>query len=78
MERKLIADTGSDAESLEEWLVNDFFTQHCDLFHNRPFVWHIWDGRKDGFNVLVDYSQARRPEGRRLSDAGDVDLCLPW
>ena len=55
MERKLIAATGSDADSLEDWLLNDFFAQHCDLFHNRPFVWHIWDGRKDGFNVLVNY-----------------------
>jgi hypothetical protein len=55
MERKLIAASGSKAESLEEWLLNDFFAQHCDLFHSRPFVWHIWDGRRDGFNVLVNY-----------------------
>ncbi|MFO1477603.1 MAG: SAM-dependent DNA methyltransferase [Verrucomicrobiota bacterium] len=63
MERKLIAATGSKAESLEEWLVNDFFAQHCDLFHNRPFVWHIWDGRKDGFNVLVNYHKLAGPKG---------------
>lgn len=63
LERKLIADTGSDAESLEAWLVNDFFEQHCDLFHNRPFVWHIWDGRKDGFNVLVNYHKLAGPDG---------------
>lgn len=55
MERKLIAATGSKAESLEDWLLNDFFTQHCEIFHNSPFVWHIWDGRKDGFNVLLNY-----------------------
>jgi hypothetical protein len=54
-ERKLIAATGSKVDSLEDWLLNDFFAQHCDLFHNRPFIWHIWDGRKDGFNVLVNY-----------------------
>ena len=24
-------------------------------FHNRPFVWQIWDGRKDGFSALVNY-----------------------
>ena len=29
--------------------------QHCRLFHNRPFIWHIWDGRKDGFAALVNY-----------------------
>lgn len=43
--------------------MNDFFAQHCDLFHNRPFVWHIWDGRKDGFNVLVNYHLFAGPEG---------------
>jgi len=29
--------------------------QHCKLFKNRPFIWHIWDGRREGFNVLVNY-----------------------
>ena len=33
MERKLIAASGSNAESLEDWLVNDFFGQHCEIFH---------------------------------------------
>jgi hypothetical protein len=63
MERKLIAATGSEAESLEEWLVNDFFERHCAMFHSRPFVWHIWDGRKDGFNVLVNYHKLAGPKG---------------
>jgi hypothetical protein len=63
MERKLIAASGSKAESLEAWLLNDFFAQHCDLFHNRPFVWHLWDGRKDGLNVLVNYHRLAGPNG---------------
>jgi hypothetical protein len=63
MERKLIAATGSKADSLEDWLLNDFFAQHCDLFHSRPFVWHLWDGRKDGFNVLVNYHRLAGPNG---------------
>jgi len=25
------------------------------LFLNRPFIWHIWDGRRDGFAALVNY-----------------------
>ena len=48
---------------------NRFFAEHCALFHNRPFVWHIWDGRKkDGFGVLVHYHRLAAPngEGRRL------------
>lgn len=63
LERKLIAETGSDAESLEAWLVDDFFAQHCDLFHNRPFAWHIWDGRKDGFSVLLNYHKLAGADG---------------
>jgi hypothetical protein len=63
MERKLIADAGSNADSLEEWLVNDFFAQHCGIFQDRPFVWHLWDGRKDGFNVLVNYHKLAGPKG---------------
>jgi hypothetical protein len=62
-ERKLIAASGSNAESLEEWLLNDFFRQHCNLFNNRPFIWHIWDGRKDGFNALVNYHKLAGPNG---------------
>ena len=41
--------------NLEDWLRNGFFDQHNKLFHQRPFIWHIWDGRKDGFSALVNY-----------------------
>ena len=41
---------------LDDWLRNDFFEEHCKLFQQRPFIWHIWDGRKrDGFHALVNY-----------------------
>ena len=42
-------------KSLETWLRDKFFTQHCKLFHHRPFIWHIWDGLRDGFAALVNY-----------------------
>nr|WP_291983224.1 DNA methyltransferase [Candidatus Accumulibacter sp. ACC005] len=42
-------------KSLETWLRDKFFAQHCALFGNRPFVWHIWDGLRDGFAALVNY-----------------------
>jgi hypothetical protein len=42
-------------KSLETWLRDKFFTRHCTLFGNRPFVWHIWDGLRDGFAALVNY-----------------------
>jgi hypothetical protein len=41
--------------NLEDWLRNGFFEQHFKLFHHRPFIWQIWDGRKDGFSALVNY-----------------------
>ena len=46
---------GSKSETLEEWLRDEFFEQHCALFHHRPFLWHVWDGHKSGFSALVNY-----------------------
>jgi hypothetical protein len=56
-ERSLITAAGGKTTTLEDWLRDEFFEQHCKLFHHRPFVWHIWDGRKDGFHALVNYHQ---------------------
>jgi hypothetical protein len=49
--------TASDhaGKTLETWLRDKFFAQHCKLFQHRPFVWQIWDGLKDGFSALVNY-----------------------
>jgi len=54
---RLLADVGFGGKSLDIWLRDGFFAQHCSLFHNRPFIWHIWDGLKDGFSALVNYHQ---------------------
>jgi hypothetical protein len=43
------------AKDWESWLRDKFFEQHCKLFQHRPFIWHIWDGLKDGFSALVNY-----------------------
>lgn len=51
----LLASVGHAGKSLESWLRDKFFTQHCKLFHHRPFIWHIWDGLNDGFAALVNY-----------------------
>jgi len=45
---------------LEGWLREKFFTQHCQLFQQRPFIWHIWDGLRDGFGALVNYHKFDR------------------
>ena len=46
---------GSKSETLEDWLRDEFFEQHCAIFGNRPFIWHLWDGHKSGFSALVNY-----------------------
>ena len=46
---------GSKSKTLEEWLRDEFFEQHAKLFHDRPFIWHLWDGRIDGFHALINY-----------------------
>ncbi len=52
---ELLEKEGAKATNLEDWFRNEFFIQHCKVFGNRPFIWHIWDGRKDGFSALVNY-----------------------
>lgn len=52
---QLLSAVDHAGKSLESWLREKFFTQHCKLFHHRPFIWHIWDGLRDGFSVLVNY-----------------------
>lgn len=63
----LLAQAGFAGKALDDWLRDGFFEQHCELFHQRPFVWHIWDGRRDGFHALVNYHRLAAPngEGRR-------------
>jgi hypothetical protein len=64
---ELLAAAGSKKSDLDSWLRDECFKSHCQLFHNRPFVWHIWDGRKDGFSALVNYHRLDRPTLERLS-----------
>lgn len=52
---QLLTKEGASSANLEDWLRKEFFAQHCKVFQNRPFIWHIWDGRPDGFSALVNY-----------------------
>lgn len=47
--------TSVKAKDLESWLRDKFFEQHAKMFQHRPFIWQIWDGKKDGFSALVNY-----------------------
>ena len=76
---KLLTEVGSP--SLDDWLRNRFFDQHCQLFHNRPFIWHIWDGRRrDGFHALVNYHKLAEGDdkGRRCLESLTYSYLGDW
>ncbi|MEE4209880.1 MAG: DNA methyltransferase [Parvularcula sp.] len=52
---QLLAQADHAGKPLETWLRDKFFAQHCKRFSHRPFIWHIWDGLRDGFAALVNY-----------------------
>jgi len=52
---QLLKQADHAGKTLETWLRDKFFVQHCKLFQHRPFIWHIWDGLRDGFAALVNY-----------------------
>ena len=66
-EQALLVAVGYGGQGLEQWLRDGFFEQHCKLFHQRPFVWHVWDGRRDGFSALVHYHRLDRRLLERLA-----------
>ena len=64
---ELLKQAGSKKTNLEDWLRDEFFSNHCKVFQNRPFIWHIWDGRKDGFSALVNYHQLDKENLKKLT-----------
>jgi len=64
---RLLTRAGSPGMSLEDWLRDKFFDAHCKLFQQRPFIWHIWDGRKDGFHAFVNYHKLDSRNLERLT-----------
>jgi hypothetical protein len=72
---ELLAQADSKKKSLADWLADEFFRQHCALFANRPFIWHIWDGQRDGFSALVNYHRLDR---RRLEKLTYTYLGQDW
>lgn len=66
-ERALVTEAGGKSGRLEDWLRDSFFAQHVKVFKNRPFLWHIWDGRKDGFSAIVNYHRLDRRTLEKLT-----------
>jgi hypothetical protein len=66
---ELLARVNYAGKELEDWLRNGFFQQHCECFYNRPVVWHIWDGRRDGFAALVNSQRISKANLEKLTYA---------
>lgn len=62
----LLKKENAKSSTLETWLREEFFEQQYKLFNNRPFIWQIWDGRKDGFSVLVNYHKLTKENLQKL------------
>ncbi len=74
LERRLIAESDELLDkkiardgSLEAWVRDRAFRQHCALFGQRPFLWHISDGLKDGFSVFIQYHRFDQANLRKLT-----------
>ena len=90
-ESQLLRDAGCDGLPLAQWLRDKFFEQHVARFQKRPFIWHVWDGHKEGFSALVNYHLLTREklntlinlylgdwitQQKRAVDAGSSDATL--
>ena len=63
---QLLTQADCAGKGLDVWLREKFFEQHAKRFHHRPFVWHVWDGLKDGFAALVNYHRLDAKNLERL------------
>lgn len=63
----LLMAEGHGPMDLAVYLRDHFFQKHCAVFHQTPFIWQVWDGRRDGFHAFVNYHKLAGPngEGRR-------------
>ena len=58
---------GKKSTTIEGWLRDEFFEEHCKVFLQVPFVWHVWDGLKDGFHALLNYHKLDRKNLEKLT-----------
>jgi hypothetical protein len=68
---QLLRDAGCDGLPLAQRLRDKFFEQHVTRFHKRPFIWHVWDGHKEGFSALLNYPLLTR---EKLNTLINLDL----
>jgi hypothetical protein len=66
--------------TLDVWLRDKLFEEHCKLFKHRPFIWHLWDGNRSGFHCLVNAHKLTgdEGEGRRTLEAITFTYLGDW
>lgn len=54
---KFIADAlggkGTPREVIQNYFLNDFYTDHCKIYQKRPIYWLFDSGKKNGFKALI-------------------------
>lgn len=54
---KFIADalgkSGTSREVIRNYLLNDFYADHCKIYQKRPIYWLLDSGKKNGFKALI-------------------------
>jgi hypothetical protein len=63
----LAKDKRPAALTLDAWLRTHAARQHAKLFHDRPFLWWITDGRADGFTAIAHYHRLTKDKLERLA-----------
>jgi hypothetical protein len=63
----LAKDKRPAALTLDAWLRTHAARQHAKLFHDRPFLWWITDGRADGFCAVAHYHRLTKDKLERLA-----------
>lgn len=62
---KFIAETlggkGQPREVIRNYLLNDFYADHCKIYQKRPIYWLFDSGKKGGFKVLI-YMHRYQPD----------------
>lgn len=64
---ELAKDKRPAALTLDAWLRTHAARQHAKLFHDRPFLWWITDGRADGFCAIAHYHRLTKDKLERLA-----------
>ena len=44
---------GTPREVIRNYFINDFYKDHCKIYHKRPIYWLFDSGKKNGFKALI-------------------------